>query len=86
EGNMSQVMEEKRSAIKKFSQMPDKEFLIIEELDKEQIEIPGLPKEITICSICGEHVMDKKEVKIDDETVCQSCQKKIKELRILIDH
>lgn len=73
EKNFPQVMAEKKSGIKKFSQMPDDELLLIEELEGVVAEIPGLPQKITICSVCGEHVMDGKELKIDDKDVCRSC-------------
>lgn len=69
-------MEEKKSGVKKFSKMSDNEILLIEELDEKLPEVPGLPKDITICSICGEHVMDGKEVKINNEIVCKSCANK----------
>lgn len=79
EGKMPQIMAEKKSAIERFSKMPDDEFILLEELNKEEVEIPGLPKEITTCTICGEHVMDVKEVKIDNEALCKSCLNEIKD-------
>jgi len=76
EKNMEKIMEEKKSGVKKFSEMSDEELLLIEELDDKLPEIPGLPRDIIICSICGEHVMDGKEVKIGNEIVCRSCADK----------
>ena len=52
---MEKIMEEKKSGVKKFSEMSDEELLLIEELDDKLPEIPGLPRDIIICSICGEH-------------------------------
>jgi formylmethanofuran dehydrogenase subunit E len=73
EKNIPKIMEEKKSGIKKLSKMSDDELLLIEELDVEIPVITGLPKDITTCSICGEHVMDGKEFKINNKVVCRSC-------------
>jgi XTP/dITP diphosphohydrolase len=67
------VMEEKKSAIKKLSEMPDEDLLSLVELQIDDTEIPGIPHHIVTCSVCGEHVMDKKEIIVDDKPVCQFC-------------
>ncbi|MEN6290566.1 MAG: FmdE family protein [Methanobacterium sp.] len=73
EKNMPKVMEEKKSAIKKLSEMPDEDLLSLVELQIDDTEIPGIPQHIVTCSVCGEHVMDKKEIIVDDKPVCQFC-------------
>lgn len=73
EKNMSKVMEEKKSAVEKLSEMPDEDLLSLKRLQAENIKIPGIPQHIVTCSICGEHVMDKKEITVGDKPVCQSC-------------
>jgi formylmethanofuran dehydrogenase subunit E len=73
EKNMTKVMEEKKSAIKKLSEMPDEDLLSLMKLQIADTEIPGIPQHIITCSACGEHVMDKKEIIADDKPVCQFC-------------
>lgn len=76
EKNMAKVMEEKKSAIKMLSNMSDDDLLLIEEFDGEVPQIPGLPMNIVVCSVCGEHVMDGKELHDNGEIVCRSCENK----------
>ena len=66
-------MEEKKSAIKKLSEMPDEDLLSLVELQIDGTEIPGIPQNIVTCSVCGEHVMAKKEIIEDGKPVCQFC-------------
>jgi Formylmethanofuran dehydrogenase subunit E len=73
EKNMPKVMEEKKSAIKTLSEMPDEDLLSLVELQVSDTEIPGIPSYIVTCSVCGEHVMDKKEIVVADKPVCQFC-------------
>lgn len=73
EKNMPKVMEEKKSAIKKLSEMPDEDLLSLVELQIDDTEIPGIPQHIVTCSVCGVHVMDKKEIIVDGKPVCQFC-------------
>jgi formylmethanofuran dehydrogenase subunit E len=73
EKNMPKVMEEKKSAIKKLSEMPDEDLLSLVELQIDDTGIPGIPQHIVTCSVCGEHVMDKKEIIEDGKPVCQFC-------------
>nr|WP_319373501.1 FmdE family protein [uncultured Methanobacterium sp.] len=74
EKNMAKIMEEKKSAIGKLSGMSDDDLLLIEEFDGEVPLIPGLPKDIVVCSICGEHVMDGKQLQDNGEIICRSCE------------
>ena len=73
EKNMPKVMEEKKSAVKKLSEMPDGDLLSVKKLQITDDEIIGIPQHIITCSVCGEHVMDKKEIIVDDKPVCQFC-------------
>ncbi len=73
EKNMPKVMEEKKSAIKKLSERPEEDLLSLMRLQIDDTEIPGIPQHIITCSVCGEHVMDKKEIIVDDKPVCQFC-------------
>ena len=67
------------AAVEKLSKMSEKELLKIEEVKIEvpENDIPGFPQYITICSICGEHVIDQKEFVIGGEIICESCASKL---------
>lgn len=68
-------MEEKKATIKKLSQMPDEELLNLETVEFEvpKNEIPSMPDHIVICSVCGEHVMDQKELTVNGAHICRAC-------------
>ena len=38
-------------------------------------DMPGFPTSKNICSVCGEQIMDKKEVIIDGKAQCKNCGK-----------
>jgi len=68
-----------RLTVEKLSKMPVKELLKVEEVDVEipENDIPGFPHYISTCSICGEHVIDRKEFKIGGKIICESCANKL---------
>jgi formylmethanofuran dehydrogenase subunit E len=74
DNDMNNIMREKKAAIKLLSEMPEEELLSLEEFQQDLIKIPGLPKDIAVCSNCGEHVMDGKELVINDEIICKDCE------------
>lgn len=74
-GKMKDVMGEKKATIKKLSQMPDEELLNLEDVEFEvpKNEIPSMPDHMVICSVCGEHVMDQKELTVNGAHICRAC-------------
>lgn len=66
-------------AVEKLSKMSEKELLNVEEIDIKipENEIPSFPHDISVCSICGEHVIDRKEFKIGGKVICESCACKL---------
>lgn len=55
--------------------MSTEELLNLEELKSEipENDVPGFPKHVALCSKCGEHVVNGKEVLINDKILCKSC-------------
>jgi formylmethanofuran dehydrogenase subunit E len=58
-----------------ISGMSEERLLSLEEVNLEipENDIPGLPDHIAVCSICGEHVIDRKEFVLNGTTICRSC-------------
>ena len=71
--------EDMEEGVEIVSWMPEEELLVLEEVPFKipENDIPGFPKHITECEICGEHVMDSKELLLDNKIICGSCASKI---------
>ena len=54
---------------------PDEEILKIEKVrvDLSDDDIPGRPRKKSVCSSCGEHMMDGREIRGDGKTLCKNC-------------
>jgi len=54
---------------------PEEEILRIQRVsvDIPENDIPGMPKRKTVCTKCGERVMDGREVVRDGKAVCKAC-------------
>jgi formylmethanofuran dehydrogenase subunit E len=62
---------------KNVAQTPDNELVILQEVEIKlpETDLPGPPKARAYCSICGERIMDGREVSSDGKTVCRPCLK-----------
>jgi iron complex transport system ATP-binding protein len=58
-----------------IAQIPDDELVILQEVSIEipETDLPGPPKLKAYCSICGERIMDGREVSLNGKAVCRSC-------------
>lgn len=58
-----------------YQRIPDEELLHIQpvELTQSLAEILSRPNLRTNCALCGEEVMNEREVMVDGRTLCQSC-------------
>lgn len=54
---------------------PDEEILKIQRVSVEipENDIPGMPKHKTVCTQCGERVMDGREFVREGKAVCKAC-------------
>jgi formylmethanofuran dehydrogenase subunit E len=58
-----------------IAQIPDGQLVILQEVSIEipKNDLPGPPKLKAYCSICGERIMDGREVSLNGKAVCRSC-------------
>ncbi len=63
--------EDMNAAVEKMSRMSEEELLKLEELKLEipENDIPGFPERIVVCSNCGEHIVDGKELIITNKII-----------------
>jgi iron complex transport system ATP-binding protein len=74
-----------------ISQIRPEEMLNIQEvaISIPETDLPGFPKKKTNCAICGERVMDGREVVRDGQELCRACangkyyREKIQKARVL---
>lgn len=71
------VMENGMEAmIEAYSKMPENELLRLQEvqLKLSEMDMPGKPRQQTVCAICGECVYNGREVFVDGKPLCRSCE------------
>ena len=75
ERDQKNVKESMKEAIKKLSAIPEEELLRIRKVrvDIPEEDIPGFPKRKAICGICGEQILDGREVVVKGKTCCKPC-------------
>ncbi len=63
------------AAVKVFSQIPEHQLLSLQEVQIKLSakDLPGQPSQQTICTECGEHVFDGREVMVDGKALCRAC-------------
>ncbi len=61
--------------VEKLSNIPEEELMKIEavQVDIPEEDIPGFPKYKTFCEECGERILDRREIIVDDKTFCKAC-------------
>jgi formylmethanofuran dehydrogenase subunit E len=61
--------------LEKISQIPESELVTLQDVTVKipVTDMPGPPKEKSVCAICGEMVMDGRHVKKGVKTLCKSC-------------
>ncbi|MDD1728589.1 MAG: FmdE family protein [Methanospirillum sp.] len=64
--------------VQKLAVIPESELFSIREVSIRipEEDLPGFPLYKEICSVCGEQVLDKKEVVKDNRVFCKNCQGK----------
>jgi formylmethanofuran dehydrogenase subunit E len=59
----------------KIAEMPDSELVILEDIKIEvpPADMPGHPHKKAFCQVCGERVMDGRDVVKDGRILCRAC-------------
>jgi formylmethanofuran dehydrogenase subunit E len=60
---------------KKVENTPDEEIVILQTVKVAipETDLPGSPRQKAFCTVCGERVMDGREVKQGDKVLCRGC-------------
>jgi formylmethanofuran dehydrogenase subunit E len=60
---------------RKIADTPDREMVILQEvqINIPENDLPGTPRQKTVCCVCGERVMDGREVGREGKTLCRAC-------------
>ncbi len=68
-------MPDMSAMVDKLTKVPEEELLIIEEVkvDIGDHDIPGFPKYKAYCEECGDRILDRREVLVDNRTLCKAC-------------
>ena len=58
-----------------YSKMPDTDLLVVKKVHVQvpEMDLPGRPKRRVICHLCGEQVLDGREIAKDNQILCKSC-------------
>ncbi|HOW53591.1 MAG TPA: FmdE family protein [Syntrophorhabdaceae bacterium] len=58
-----------------YAMIPDEDLFNITQVsvDLKPEDLPGKPLQIVICSVCGERIMDKREVYRNGSILCKPC-------------
>jgi formylmethanofuran dehydrogenase subunit E len=61
--------------LEKLARIPDIELVTLEEvtINIPETDLPGQPVRKAVCANCGERIMDGREVKKGDKTLCRGC-------------
>jgi iron complex transport system ATP-binding protein len=60
---------------RKIAQTPDSDLVILQEVrvNIPETDLPGPPQKKAYCSLCGERIMDGRDVIQEGKTVCRAC-------------
>jgi formylmethanofuran dehydrogenase subunit E len=66
---------EPKEVLKALATAPEDEILKIERVSVSipEDDIPGMPRHKTVCSKCGERIMDGRDVMHDGNVMCKAC-------------
>ncbi|HOC44998.1 MAG: FmdE family protein [Syntrophorhabdaceae bacterium] len=77
DNQLKQEEGEDRSRMDAYMSIPAEDLFTIEpvRVDLKPEDMPGKPLHVTVCSACGERVMDKREVCENGVVLCKPCSK-----------
>lgn len=61
--------------VEKMAKTPESQIVNIQRVEVKipETDLPGLAKKWECCSLCGERIMDGREVHRDNKTLCRAC-------------
>ena len=61
--------------VQKMAQLPENEVVNLQKVkvDISEFDLPGFPKKREQCSVCGERIMDGREITSDGKLLCRAC-------------
>jgi len=61
--------------LEKLARIPDNELVTLQEVTVNipETDLPGTPKQRAVCAVCGEWIMDGREIKKEGKVVCRAC-------------
>jgi formylmethanofuran dehydrogenase subunit E len=61
--------------IKTVAQLPEEAVVTLQgvKVAIPEVDLPGMPRHTAICSVCGEKIMDGREVNRDGAIYCRAC-------------
>jgi iron complex transport system ATP-binding protein len=61
--------------LKNLARIPDSDLITLQEvtIDIPKEDLPGMPTQKAVCAACGETIMDGREVKEGNKTLCKAC-------------
>jgi formylmethanofuran dehydrogenase subunit E len=64
-----------QDVVAKMAALPETEVVNLEEVKMSipDVDLPGLPKKRENCTVCGERIMDGREVIVNQKPLCRAC-------------
>jgi formylmethanofuran dehydrogenase subunit E len=64
-----------QEVVEKMAALPENEVVNLQEVNVTiaEADLPGLPKKREVCAVCGERIMDGREVTLGDRILCRGC-------------
>ena len=61
--------------LEKLARISDSELVTLQEVNIQipEADLPGPPKNKAMCSLCGERIMDSREIKKGSKVLCRAC-------------
>jgi formylmethanofuran dehydrogenase subunit E len=64
-----------QEVVEKMAVLPEDEVVKLQEVKVNiaEVDLPGFPKKRENCTVCGERIMDGREVIVNQKVLCRSC-------------
>jgi formylmethanofuran dehydrogenase subunit E len=64
-----------QDVIEKMDALPENQVVNLQDVQVNiaEMDLPGLPKKRVNCSVCGERIMDGRDITVDGKVYCRGC-------------